>query len=80
MSLMLSLTQDPNPLDPPLKTTGTAPHRLLFVQEPPLNMSNPLSVAQHNGFVEGAVQGSVRGLVVGAFLGFLAYHLYRRYA
>lgn len=74
--LRSNLFPDPNPLAQPSETR----HPMLKLIDPPQVNSNPLSVAQHNGFVDGARLGGTTGFVLGVGAGLLTFYLLRRYA
>lgn len=57
------LFPDPNPL---AEKSSTSHPVMKMVTPPPVSQGNPLSVAQYNGFVDGAVRGSKAGFFVGA--------------
>jgi hypothetical protein len=69
------LFPDPNPL----AKASTAVHPALLIAAPPsVEHTNPLSVAQYNGYVDGAQRAGTTGFIIGAFLGFgLAFTLLR---
>lgn len=60
------LAEDPNPL---AKASELNHPILLLVEPPPPNPNNPLSIAQHNGFVDGVKRGGNVGFIVGMLAG-----------
>lgn len=60
------LAPDPNPL---AQVSETGHPIFLFVSPPKVNEANPLSSAQHNGFVDGAKRSGNVGFLIGALAG-----------
>ena len=79
---MSTLFIDPNPLAKAEIGTGGFVEAVmtskLMATPPPVNNQNPLSVAQYNGYVEGAAEGGARGFILGAALGLLCYYAVTR--
>lgn len=69
------LFPDPNPLAKASTSTHPA---LLFASPPEVQENNPLSVAQFNGYVDGAQRAGTTGFILGAVFGVLAFALLRK--